>query len=350
MTPASSPRDRDDTRLLIVDPQQRTIRDSRITELPQFLQAHDLLVLNDAATLPASLRAQTERGEAIEIRLLGPGQADTFPALLLGAGDYRTRTEDRAAPPALRVGEWLRVSARARACVIARSNLSPRLVELRFNLEAEDLWLELYARGTPIQYAHQVEPLALWSVQTAYAGRPWAAEMPSAGRPLSLATLLALKQRGVALATLTHAAGLSATGDAAIDRALPLPERYQIPADTVHALLRAQAQGGRVIAVGTSVVRALESAALRGNGRVLPGEAVSELRIDASYRPRVVCGLLTGIHSPQESHYDLLAAFVDDNMLRTSHAQARELGYRSHEFGDACLILADTSTAAVQAA
>jgi S-adenosylmethionine:tRNA ribosyltransferase-isomerase len=350
MMPASSPRDRDDTRLLVVDPRQRTTRNSQITELPQFLRAHDLLVLNDAATLPSSLRAQTERGEAIEIRLLGPGQANTFPALLLGAGDYRTRTEDRPAPPELRVGEWLRVSARARASVIARASLSPRLVELRFNLEGRDLWLELYTRGKPVQYAHQLEPLALWSVQTAYAARPWAAEMPSAGRPLSFATLLALKHRGVALATLTHAAGLSASGDAAIDRALPLPERYQIPADTVHALARAQTVGGRVIAVGTSVVRALESAALRGDGRVLPGEAVSELRIDASYRPRVVSGLLTGIHAPEESHYDLLAAFVDEAMLHRSHVQARALGYRSHEFGDACLILADTSSAGVQAA
>jgi S-adenosylmethionine:tRNA ribosyltransferase-isomerase len=350
MMPTCRPRDRDDTRLLVVDPRQRTMRSSRITELPQLLRARDLLVVNDAATLPASLHAQTERGEAIEIRLLGPDRADKFPALLLGAGDYHTRTEDRPAPPELRIGEWLRVSARANACVIARSSLSPRLVELRFNLEARDLWLELYARGKPIQYAHQVEPLALWSVQTAYAGRPWAAEMPSAGRPLSFATLLALKHRGVALAALTHAAGLSATGDAAIDRALPLPERYQIPADTVHALARAQAKGGRVIAVGTSVVRALESAALRGDGRVLPGEAVSELRIDASYRPRVVSGLLTGIHSPEESHYDLLAAFVDQATLHRSHVEARELGYRSHEFGDACLILADASSAALQAA
>ena len=341
MTPAPATLHRDATRLLVVDPRWRTTHASDITQLPTFLRARDVLVMNDAATLPASLPARTEHGADIEIRLLDAGQANVFWALLFGAGDYRVRTEDRPAPPALRVGEQLQIGARVRAHVAAHSVLSERLVKLHFELPLRDLWLELYACGRPVQYAYQTDPLALWSVQTIYAGRPWAAEMPSAGRPLSFATLLALKRHGVALATLTHAAGLSSTGDPAIDRALPLPERYDIPEASVQALERARANAGRVIAVGTSVVRALESAALRGDGRILPGQAISELRIDASYRPRVVDGLLTGIHAPEESHYALLAAFVDASTLHRSHDHAHELGYRNHEFGDASLILAD---------
>jgi S-adenosylmethionine:tRNA ribosyltransferase-isomerase len=344
MTPArNARRDRDATQLLIVDPEQCTTQASRITELPQFLRARDLLVLNDAATLPASLPARSERAEALEIRLLGPARGSVFSAVLFGAGDYRTRTEQRPAPPALPIGAWLEIGpdqplrCGLRARVEAHSSISPRLVELRFDREGQALWLELYARGAPVQYAYHDEALALWSVQTLYAARPWAAEMPSAGRPLSFATLFALKQRGVELATLTHATGLSSTGDPALDRALPLPEHYEIPNATVQALARTRAAGGRVIAVGTSVVRALESAAMGGGVRA--GEATTALRIDARFQPRLVAGLLTGVHSPEESHFDLLSAFAPPALLRASHAQAEQLGYLSHEFGDASLIL-----------
>jgi S-adenosylmethionine:tRNA ribosyltransferase-isomerase len=331
--------DRDQTRLLVIDPEQRTSEATRITELPRFLREGDLVVLNDAATLPASLQARDELARAIEVRLLGPARGSLFSAVLFGAGDYRTRTEDRPAPPLLEVGARLRFGSRLQAQVESRSQLSARLVELRFNLEDQALWIELYACGKPIQYAYQAEPIALWSVQTVYAARPWAAEMPSAGRPLSFNTLLALKRGGVQLATLTHATGLSSTGDPAIDQALPLPERYDIPDETVRAVTRARSAGRRVIAVGTSVVRALESAAISGKGRVNVGEAVSRLRIDARFRPQIVAGLLSGVHSPEESHYDLLSAFANTAILDASHARAIELGFLSHEFGDACLIL-----------
>jgi S-adenosylmethionine:tRNA ribosyltransferase-isomerase len=103
-------------------------------------------------------------------------------------------------------------------------------------------------------------------------------------------------------------------------------------------LARTRAAGGRVIAVGTSVVRALESAAL-GGGVVRAGEATTGLRVDARFQPQLVAGLLTGVHSPEESHFDLLSAFAPPALLRASHARAEQLGYLSHEFGDASLIL-----------
>ncbi|MFO0744788.1 MAG: S-adenosylmethionine:tRNA ribosyltransferase-isomerase [Myxococcota bacterium] len=165
------------------------------------------------------------------------------------------RTEDRPAPPELRVGEVLALAGTT-ARVEAVSARSARLVTLVF--EAPDVWSALYAHGRPVQYSYLGASLGLAAFQTPYATRPWAAEMPSAGRPLGAETLLALRRRGVGVATLTHAAGLSATGDAALDAALPLPERYDVPAATVAAIARVRAAGGRAVAVGTTVVRALE--------------------------------------------------------------------------------------------
>lgn len=329
-------------RLLVVDPRSTRVHDSEAAQLSEWLRAGDLLVVNDAATLPASLSAATRAHAQLEIRLLGPARAGVFSAVLFGTGDYRTRTEHRPEPPRLREGDELLVGPRLKAEIVGCSGLSQRLVELRFNACEAELWSALYAWGKPVQYADQPEPIALWSVQTAYAARPWAAEMPSAGRPLSMRTLRALRRRGVRFAVLTHAAGLSATGDPVLDRALPLPERYDIPPETVSAVERTRAERGRVVAVGTSVVRALEDSALQAGGTLRAGEALATLRIESSHERRIVDGLLTGIHAPGESHFALLGAFADDALLRRSHEYARSLGYREHEFGDACLLLADS--------
>jgi S-adenosylmethionine:tRNA ribosyltransferase-isomerase len=176
--------------------------------------------------------------------------------------------------------------------------------------------------------------------------------MPSAGRPLTWEILLGLRRAGIAVASLTHAAGLSSTGDDALDRALPWPERYEIPRRTADAVEATRARGGRVIAVGTSVVRALEAAAAaaalsttaagfdpRTPPRAIrPGSGVATLRLDASYRPRIVAGLVSGLHVPGESHFDLLSAFAPADQLRRAIDLAAAHGLSSHELGDACLI------------
>jgi S-adenosylmethionine:tRNA ribosyltransferase-isomerase len=323
------------TRLLVVDPEHARLAGRGMSHLPKLLQPGDVLVVNDAATLPASLHAQTANGADIELRLLGPERASRFSAIVLGAGDFRTRTEDRAPPPPLLLGDVLQVGPQLRATVVGQSELSSRWIELQLDRAGAELWRAIYAWGKPVQYAYRSEPLALWSVQTAYATRPWASEMPSAGKPLSMELLLALAARGVRLATLTHAAGLSATGDPVLDRALPLPERYDLPQRTLDLI----ASGGRVIAVGTSVVRALESAYLNGEGTLRAGEDIATLRITPAHRLNVVDGLLTGIHSPEESHFELLGAFMDSCLLERSHLFARAYAYREHELGDECLIL-----------
>jgi S-adenosylmethionine:tRNA ribosyltransferase-isomerase len=184
-----------------------------------------------------------------------------------------------------------------------------------------------------VQYAHRHELLPLWSVQTAYAARPWAAEMPSAGRPLNWRVLLGLRKAGITIEALTHAAGLSSTGDDALDRALPWPERYQIPRRTSDAIAATRARGGRVIAIGTTVVRALEASGAEA------GSGIATLRLDASYRPAIVDGLVSGLHVPGESHFELLSAFAPAPRLRRAMALAAAAGLSGHEFGDSCLIL-----------
>jgi S-adenosylmethionine:tRNA ribosyltransferase-isomerase len=373
-----------DVRLLAVDTLHGRLLDRAAGDLPELLLPGDLLVLNDAATLPASLPGRAPFGAAIEIRLAGPPAQDgaPWPAVLFGAGDWRTRTEDRPPPEPLAPGQVIRLGpcggpagglfARppggsdegpcggpadrlfARppgglggglrggpddaltAEVVSVSPVSPRLVELRFDRDGGALMAALYRIGRPVQYAHQDRDLALWSVQTSYAGMPWAVEMPSAGRPLSWSLLARLRRRGVDLAWLTHAAGLSATGDPALDAALPLPERYAIPRATAIAVNRAGAEDRRVIAVGTTVVRALEGAARAGQWA--GGTGTTDLVLDPLSRLRVVDGILTGIHSPGESHYRLLGAFAPAALLDAAWQHARSRGYIPHEHGDLCLI------------
>jgi S-adenosylmethionine:tRNA ribosyltransferase-isomerase len=333
--------------LVVIDPTgARPPRLAGFALLPRLLRAGDLVVVNDAATLPGSLPGVAADGSPFELRLSGPVDAGRLSGVAFGPGDHRTRTEDRAPPPRVASGDRVTVAGMPATVITAAG----RRVELAVHAASDALWQTLYAAGAPVQYAHRRERLPLWSVQTAYAARPWAAEMPSAGRPLTWDIVLGLRRAGIAVASLTHAAGLSSTGDDALDRALPWPERYEIPRRTADAVNDARARGGRVIAVGTSVVRALEAAAAcpdaghPGPGAqaapvVRAGSGVASLRLDAAYRPRVVSGLVSGLHVPGESHFELLSAFAPPEPLRRALALAAQHGLSGHELGDACLIV-----------
>ncbi len=139
--------------------------------------------------------------------------------------------------------------------------------------------------------------------------------------------------RGIGFATLTLAAGISSTGDPALDRRLPFDEPYVIPAATAAAVARTKAAGGRVIAIGTTTVRALEAAAVR-RGIVRAGDGIATQRIGPHTLLRVVDAIVSGVHVPGESHYELLRAFADDAALKEMAAAAEARGYRNHEFGD----------------
>jgi len=303
-------------------------------ELPRLLRTGDLVVVNDAATLPGSLPGTTDDGASFELRLSGPIDGNRLSGVLLGEGDHRTRTEHRPSPPMLAPGAHVRLGGFS-AIVSAAAG---RKVELIAQIAGDELWHAIYAVGSPVQYAHRPDRLPLYAVQTAYASRPWAAEMPSAGRPLTWEILLGLRRAGVAIATLTHAAGLSSTGDEALDRALPWPERYELPRSTVAAIAVAKARGGRVIAVGTTVVRALEAAA-QHDGTLHAGSGVATLRLAPGDVPAIVDGLISGLHAPGESHFELLQAFAPREQLERALVVAAVNGLSSHELGDACLIL-----------
>jgi S-adenosylmethionine:tRNA ribosyltransferase-isomerase len=344
MKPATSPRAPLDARLLRIDPCAGTFADASVRDLPSMFRAGDLLVVNDAATFPASLPGAGPSGRPLEVRLVAEREDGAWDAVLFGPGSWRTATENREPPEPIDVGDSLRLGPDLSARVTDLSPLSRRLVTIRFDVPRERLWPLLYATGHPVQYSYLSRDLALRDVQTRFATRPVAAEPPSAGRPLTWSTLLALKGAGVGIAPLTHATGLSATGDPELDRALPLPERFEIPGATLGAIRAAKERGGRVVAGGTTVARALEGAARLGNADLTP-RGVTDLVLGPDTEPRVVDGLLSGVHEPGSSHYAVLGAFVPEELLAAAAAHAEAAGYLCHEFGDSTLVLGDSQGA-----
>jgi S-adenosylmethionine:tRNA ribosyltransferase-isomerase len=329
MRAAHASRDEAGTRLLVVDPRGASIRDAAASDLASFVSPGDVVVVNDAATLPASLRA-TLRGERVELRLVsGDAARGKFKAILFDDGDHRTPTELRRVP-AIAAGDELSVGD----AVATVTSIEGRLLDLAFDRVDAALVSTLYAIGRPIQYAHVPVGLDLWSVQTVYASRPWAFEMPSAGRPLRASTLDAIRGRGAEIVAITHAAGISSTGDAATDALLPLPERYEISEEAARAMRSAR----RVIAIGTSVVRALEGCFSRF-GEVRAVSSITDLRLGPDTVPRVVDAVLSGMHDPGTSHFALLSAFAPPSLLERAHAHATARGYLGHELGDALLVL-----------
>jgi S-adenosylmethionine:tRNA ribosyltransferase-isomerase len=341
MIPADLPRQRSPlAKLLVIDEHGQIVHAPR-SALVEFLRPGDLVIANDAATLPASLRGVHLRsGCPVEVRLAGrrslaPGDVRQFCSIVFGAGDFRTKTEHRPPPPPLAPGDRLALGPLRAG--IERLLGHPRLVSLRFEGAPDEIWSGVARHGRPIQYAHIPAPLELWDVWAPVAGPPVAFEPPSAGFALDWRTLAAMRARGILFRTITHAAGISSTGDLELDRHLPFDEPYRIPEPTAQAIHRTRALGGRTIAIGTTVVRALEHAA-HDRGSVRPGEGLATHRIDATTQLRVVDGILTGTHEPGTSHYELLRAFIDDATLRLANEELNAHDYRTHEFGDSVLI------------
>ncbi len=330
--------DRDSAKLLTVAA-DGSVRHLRRDKLATLFAPGDLVVANDAATLPASLHGtHVPTGEPIEVRLAAwivAGDPTRFAAILFGPGDHRTRTEDRPGPPPLSPGD--RLSLGPLVAMVERLAGHPRLIELHFSGGRAAVLAGLARHGRPIQYAHVPEPLALWDVWTAIAAEPVAFEPPSAGFALDWRTLAAWRQRGVGFATITHAAGISSTGDPVLDLELPFDEPYYVPERTAAAIRRARRDSGRVIAIGTTVVRAIESAAL-GRGNLRAGRGVARGRIERGTKLNLIDSILTGVHQPGESHFELLRAFASDEVLDQASRALGAGDYRSHEFGDSMLL------------
>src|SRR5262249_17902254 len=298
-----------------------------------------LVIENHAATLPASLKGiHYPSRQPIEVRLaawISAGDPTQFIAIAFGAGDYRTRTEDRPSPPPLSPGD--RLAFGPLVATIDRLLDHPRLFRLHFLGTHSSILAGLARHGKPIQYAHVKEPLALYDVWTKFAADPIAFEPPSAGFALDWQTQAQWRQRGVGFATVTHAAGISSTGDLPLALRLPFDEPYRIPEQTAAAITQAKLNSRRVVAVGTTVTRALESAA-SANGGVRAGNGVATGRLARGTSLRVVNAVLTGVHQPSESHFELLRAFAGDAALNQISAELNAYNYRNHEFGDSILV------------
>ena len=336
--PIQRPRD---AKLLVLDPDGR-IRHAPRARFLDFVDSSDVVIANDAATFPASLPGvHLSSGGAIEVRLAGraslaPADVHAFTAVVFGAGDFRLRTEDRPLPPLLAAGD--RLTLGPLQATVERLLGHPRLISLRFAGSSDAVWAGIARHGRPIQYAHIATPLALWDVWSQIAGLPAAFEPPSASFALDWDSIHTMRERQIAFATITVAAGISSTGDPELDRRLPFDEPYFIPDATVGAIRRVRRKGGRVIAVGTSVVRALEHAAAP-NGTVVAGHGVANQRVGPTTTLRVVDAILSGTHEPGSSHFELLRAFQDDRVLAETSASLDAAGYRTHEFGDSVLIV-----------
>ena len=327
-------------RLIRVDRKTGEVEGHEIADLPRLLVPGDLLVLNDAATLPARLFGQTEGGTPLELRLVSEIQQGRWRALVFGEGDWRQRTEDRPAAPLLRPEDNLRFRGALQAKVIKISDLSPRLIEAEFRPLGSDFFRELYEQGHPVQYSYLKDELPLYHVQSAFSSRPWAMELPSAGASLPLGLLMELRVKGIQVVSLTHACGLSSSGDKTLDASWPFGERYEIPQNTVEKIRETRAaRGGRVIAAGTSVMRALEGNVMRHGGFLKSGVGETDLLIGPGYPPKIVEGLLTGLHEVEESHFRLAASLLSELYLKRVLEFAEKEGLLSHEFGDECLIL-----------
>lgn len=327
-------------KLLVVDSHGHIAHWAR-SRFVELFRCGDLVVGNDAATLPASLPGEHLRtGQSVEVRLaarrsLAVENIRSWTAVVFGVGDFLVRTEDRPLPPTMKARDQLQLGP-LRATIEAILG-HPRLVRLAFDGSVEEIWEGLARHGRPIQYSHVRTPLALWDVWTPIAGPPVAFEPPSAGFALDWSTLASLKEGGVQFATITHAAGISSTGDAELDALLPFDEPYYIPPTTAHAVRRARVRGGRIVAIGTTVVRALEHAS-RPDGSVRAGAGLATQRIRRASRLRVVDAILSGTHEPGTSHYELLRAFVDEEALRRMDGELDAADYRTHEFGDSVFV------------
>jgi S-adenosylmethionine:tRNA ribosyltransferase-isomerase len=337
----------DEVRLLVSDVDHDSIEHARFRELPKWLSAGDLLVVNTSGTLNAALPATNESGEAFELHLSTqvPGGFWIVEVRRPGAG-ASVPCVDRHA------GITLRLPAGGSATLLAPYPLIDSLTA------ASRLWIAalhfpvpslqyLNQHGTPIRYSYVTRPWPSSMYQTVFATEPGSAEMPSAGRPFTAELVARLVSQGVQIAPL-----LLHTGVASLEHhEPPYEEYYRVPRDTAERVNAARHGGRHVVAVGTTVVRALETVTDE-RGTTFPGEGWTSLVITPERTVRSVSGLITGFHDPHASHLTLLEQVAAAGAhkrpndlpvhtkvcgpchLKRAYREARQLGYLWHEFGD----------------
>jgi len=316
--------DPEDVALLVASRSSGKLVHACFTELVRFLRSGDLLVVNTSGTLPAALDAEVD-GQAAELHLSTPVERDDWVV------ELRTLRRTPLRPPAM--GTRIGLPGGASAELLAPYLGSSRLSVARLSL-GEPVQDYLRRHGHPIRYRHTELDLPIDAYQTVFAREPGSAEMPSAARPFTADLVTDLVAHGVLLAPITLHCGVSSLE--AGER--PYRERYRVPPETAQVVNNVRWQGGRVIAVGTTVVRALESVA-DADGVLTGGGGLTQLVVTPERGVRAVDGLITGWHEPESSHLQLLEAVAGPELLRHSYAAANAHGYRFHEFGDSHLIL-----------
>jgi S-adenosylmethionine:tRNA ribosyltransferase-isomerase len=192
----------------------------------------------------------------------------------------------------------------------------------------------LARHGRPIRYGYVPQPIPIADYQTVFARTPGSAEMPSAGRPFTADLVTELVTRGIGVAPIELHTGVSSQDPGEP----PQPERFRVPATTARAVNMTRAWGGRVVAVGTTVTRALDSA-VDGVGVVRERAGWTDLVLGPRRPAQVVRGLITGWHAPGASHLQLLEAVAGTELVERAYAEALHARYLWHEFGDSCLLL-----------
>jgi S-adenosylmethionine:tRNA ribosyltransferase-isomerase len=318
---------RDGVRLMVAHRQSGLIEHRTFHELVDFLHPGDVLVVNTSQTIPAALEAIASDEAALRIHLASP-LADGLWSL-----EVRTPEPGGGTSPGPHLEpQTLTLPGGARAHLLAKSAGSPRLWIAALE-GTPDLDQYLRDHGRPIRYLPGREwPLA--DYQTVFATDPGSSEMPSAGRPFTTELVARLVARGIAILPITLHTGVSSYED----EESPGEERFQVPAATATGVNALRAKGGRLIAVGTSVVRALETVALQ-DGALEPGEGLTDLVVTPEHGILAVDGLITGWHEPHSSHLRLLEAMAGKTFLHRVYDEALEARYLWHEFGDELLII-----------
>jgi len=319
---------RDEVRLLVASKHDGRIAHAQFRDLPAFLAPGDVVVVNTSATLAAAVPARRADGSNVELHFSTPVphrvadrwwivelRADNRPFLAAREGD------ELSLPGGGRV-ELVAPYAGGRRLWVAKLALGAPLVEY------------LQAHGRPIRYGYVPREWPISTYQNVYAVEPGSAEMASAGRPFTAQLITDLVARGIHIAPIVLHTGVSSPEA----NEPPYPERYRVPSATARLVNAAHGWGGRVIAVGTTVVRALETA-VSAEGTVGASEGWTNHIVCAECKVRVVDGLITGWHEPEASHLQMLQAIADEPLLEKSYRAALEHGYLWHEFGDSHLIL-----------
>ena len=346
---------RDEVRLLVSDLEQDSVEHARFSDLPRWLAPGDLLVVNTSGTLNAAIAAERDDGRAFEIHLSTRLPGGFWSVEVRAPGLVASRPADA------RAGTRFTLPAGGAVTLLAPYPVSDSLsARSRLWLAAVHLpgafvpYLDEHA--VPIRYAYVKDAWPSAMYQTVFATEPGSAEMPSAARPFTPDLVTRLVARGVEIAPLLLHTGVSSQES----HEPPYEEYYRVPRRTAERVNDARRAGARVIAVGTTVVRALETVT-DDRGTTFPGEGSTSLVVTPERPLRSVNGLITGLHEPRATHLALLervvAAAAAEHAgrgagvcarchLQRAYDEARRLGYLWHEFGDSHLIVAPQSAPA----